>query len=63
MPSQASGSQHHYEGDDRMSQTSVQNTEEYLARLGIDIRKPPNVKLPTVEDPYSASATGSIYNR
>ena len=40
--SQASGSQHHYE--DRLSQTSVQNTEEYLARLGIDIRKPPNVK-------------------
>ena len=62
--STASGSQHHYEGDDRLSQASVQNTEEYLARLGIDIRKPPNVKLP--EDPYSASqggGTGSIYNR
>merc|ERR1711971_1301916 len=46
-------------------QTSVQNTEEYLARLGIDIRKPPNVKLPT-EDPYSANGgggQGSIYNR
>ena len=60
-----SGSQHHYEGDDRLSQTSVQNTEEYLARLGIDIRKPPNVKLPT-EDPYSANGgggQGSIYNR
>jgi len=60
-----SGSQHHYEGDDRLSQTSVQNTEEYLARLGIDIRKPPNVKLPT-EDPYSAQGgggQGSIYNR
>ena len=59
------GSQNHYEGDDRLSQTSVQNTEEYLARLGIDIRKPPNVKLPT-EDPYSAQGgggQGSIYNR
>ena len=35
---------------DKSSDTaSVQNTEEYLARLGIDIRKPPNL----------ASATGS----
>ena len=64
--STASGSHHHYEGtEDQMSQSSAQNTEEYLARLGIDIRKPPNVKLPVpMEDPYSAStAGGSIYNR
>ena len=61
--SQASGSHHHYEGEDQLSQGSAQNTEEYLARLGIDIRKPPNVKLPMSEDPYSASTAGSIYNR
>ena len=34
---------------DKSDTASVQNTEEYLARLGIDIRKPPNL----------ASATGS----
>merc|ERR1712223_816765 len=68
-PSGAGGggtsSQNHYEGDaDRLSQTSVQNTEEYLARLGIDIRKPPNVKMIPTEDPYSANGEqGSIYNR
>ena len=61
--STASGSHHHYEGEDQLSQGSAQNTEEYLARLGIDIRKPPNVKLPLSEDPYSASTAGSIYNR
>ena len=63
--SQASGSHHHYEGDDQLSQGSAQNTEEYLARVGIDIRKPTNVKLPILpEDPYSAStAGGAIYNR
>jgi protocadherin-16/23 len=56
---------HNYEADDQLSsQGSVQNTEEYLARLGIDIRKPPNVKLNISDDPYAASAAGgSIYNR
>ena len=58
----SSSNQHHYEGD-QLSQGSVQNTEEYLARLGIDIRKPPNVKLSVSEDPYSSHPTGSIYNR
>ena len=58
----SSSNQHHYEGD-QLSQGSVQNTEEYLARLGIDIRKPPNVKLAVSEDPYSSHPTGSIYNR
>ena len=28
---------------DKSDTASVQNTEEYLARLGIDIRKPPNL--------------------
>jgi len=58
----SSSNQHHYEGD-QLSQGSVQNTEEYLARLGIDMRKPPNVKLAVSEDPYSSHPTGSIYNR
>ncbi len=49
---------HGYEADQVSEAGSVQNTEEYLARLGIDIRKPPNMKL---EDHYSAG--GSIYNR
>jgi protocadherin-16/23 len=53
--------------DDKLSEEgSVQNTEEYLARLGIDIRKPPNIKgldgaaAAAMSDHYSA---GSIYNR
>ena len=53
--------------EDKLSdQGSVQNTEEYLARLGIDIRKPPNIKgldgamANALSDHYSA---GSIYNR
>jgi len=53
--------------EDKLSdQGSVQNTEEYLARLGIDIRKPPNIKgldgavANAMSDHYSA---GSIYNR
>ena len=31
------------DAEDKMSEGSVQNTEEYLARLGIDMRKPPNM--------------------
>jgi protocadherin-16/23 len=55
--------------EDKLSEEgSVQNTEEYLARLGIDIRKPPNIKgldgtvagAGAMSDHYSA---GSIYNR
>jgi protocadherin-16/23 len=53
--------------EDKLSEEgSVQNTEEYLARLGIDIRKPPNIKgldgavANAMSDHYSA---GSIYNR
>ena len=56
--------------EDKLSEEgSVQNTEEYLARLGIDIRKPPHIKgldggavsgAGAMSDHYSA---GSIYNR
>merc|ERR1712051_611693 len=58
---------------------SVNNTEEYLARLGIDVRKPPHVNLPpslsggggvptsTMSDSHYNTAMGggggSIYNR
>merc|ERR1719322_1926567 len=57
---------------------SVNNTEEYLARLGIDVRKPPHVNIPpsitgggipnsSMSDSHYNSAIGagggSIYNR
>ena len=46
--------------EDKLSEDagSVHNTEEYLARLGIDVRKPPNVNMHS--DHYNS---GSIYNR
>ncbi|XP_040569949.1 protein dachsous [Lepeophtheirus salmonis] len=57
--------------DDKLSQSSVQNSKDYFARLGIDIRKPPN--LPQSQGaPSSVNPSGdnihnfdrnSIYNR
>jgi len=50
--------------DDGASEGSVQNTEDYLARLGIDVRKQPNIG-GDMTDGYGVTAGGgsSIYNR
>lgn len=58
--------------DDKLSEGSVQNTEDYLARLGIDMRKPPNMNVPSLasvsgdmlhnfDNTYAGGS--SIYNR
>merc|ERR1712038_1203588 len=86
MSNNAHGHLNNEDEDDKLScvdssragAASVNNTEEYLARLGIDVRKPPHVNLPpsitgggiptsSMSDSHYNSAIGggggSIYNR